>query len=121
VNHEFYLTTSECLQKTVRKKNLKLCEHKWFLNHENTPKQDVLTVQKFLVINRIPVVLQPSYSPDIYSVRLLLSLKWKLQFNMTRIEINTGNTRKHTKAVNSHFLKIVCGMLGKVEMPMGSL
>jgi hypothetical protein len=81
----------------------------------------VLVVQKFLVRNRIPVVLQPPYSPDIYSVGLLLFLKWKLQFKVTRIEINAGNTRKQTTAVNSHFLKIVCGMLGKMEMLMGSL
>ena len=108
VNHEFYLTTSECLQETVRKKNLKLCKHKWLLNHCNTPKQEVLTVQKFLVRNRIP-----PYSPDIYSVGLLLFLKWKLQFKMTRTEINTGNTRKHTTAANSYFLEIVCGMMGE--------
>jgi hypothetical protein len=81
----------------------------------------VFAVQKFLVRNRIPVVLQPSHSSVIYSVSLLLFLKWKLQFKMTRIETNTGNTRKHTTAVNPHFLKIVCGMLGKMEMLMGSL
>jgi len=67
------------------------------------------------------VVLQPPYSPDIYSVGLLLFLKWKLQFKMTRTEINTGNIRKHTTAVNSHFLKITCEMLVKMEMLMGSL
>jgi len=105
----------------VRKKNLKLCEHKWFLNHDNTPTQEVLTVQKCFVRNRIPVVPQPPYSPYIYSVGLLLFIKWKLEFKMTRNEINTGNTRKHTTAVNSYFLKIVCGMLGKMEMLMGSL
>jgi len=101
-------------------KNMKLCEHKW-LNHDNTPTQEVLAVHKFFVRNRIPVVLQPPYSPDIYSVGLLLFLKWKLQFEMTRIEINTRNTRKHTTAVNLHFLKTVYGMLGKMEMLMGSL
>jgi hypothetical protein len=40
---------------------------------------------------------------------------------MTRIEINTRNARKHTTAVNSHFLKTVYGMLAKMEMLMGSL
>jgi hypothetical protein len=79
---------------------MKLCENKWFLKHDNTPAQEVLAVQKLLVRNRIPVVLQPPYSPDIYSVGLLLFLQWKLQFKMAKIEINTGNTRKHTTAVN---------------------
>jgi len=96
VNHKFYLTTSEYLQETVRKKNLKLCEHKWFLNHDNIPTQKVLAVHKFFVRNRIPVVLQPPYSPDICSVGLLLFLKWKLQFEMTRIEINTRNTAHYS-------------------------
>jgi hypothetical protein len=90
---------------------MKLCEHKWFLNHDNTYTKEVLAVQIFLERNRIPLVLQPPYSPDIYSVGFLLFLKWKLQFQMARIKINTGNTRKHTTAVKSHFLKTVCGIL----------
>jgi hypothetical protein len=37
----------------------------WFLHHDNTPSHTSLVVQQFFAKKNIPVITQPSYSPDL--------------------------------------------------------
>jgi transposase len=45
--------------------DVKECNEQWFLHHDNAPSHTSLAVQQFVTEENIPVVTQPTYSPDL--------------------------------------------------------
>ena len=58
---------SEGVEKiTLRKKRPQMCSSgDWFLHHDNAPAHTALSVQQFLVKNKMTVIPHPPYSPDL--------------------------------------------------------
>jgi hypothetical protein len=59
-----------------------------FLHHDNAFANTVLCVQTFLYKNKIPVVPQPPYGPDLYPAEIFMFLKQqvKLQERQSKSE-----------------------------------
>jgi len=66
VNQQFYLKVLQRLHNSIRKKRPEMWSSSdWFLHHDNAPTHMALSVQQFLVKNKITVIPHPPYSPNL--------------------------------------------------------
>lgn len=93
VNAAFYRDVLQRLWEKVQRQRPNLWKGQVWLLHHNTQLHTALLIQEFLALNSIPVISQPSYSPDLSPANFFLfpRLRWMLkgqQFK-TRTEIET--------------------------------
>jgi len=64
VNQTFYREVLDRLRKRVARVRSGIA-HTWMLHHDNAPYHMADSINEFLADKIIPVVLQPTYSPDL--------------------------------------------------------
>jgi transposase len=73
VNKEFYVAVLKCLREAIRWKRPQLWTNQsWVLHHENAPAHSSFLVRNFPAKNKMTVVRQPPYSPDLAPVDFFL-------------------------------------------------
>jgi histone-lysine N-methyltransferase SETMAR len=66
VNDGFYRDVLRRLRENVRRRRPELWrEHNWLLHHYNPPSHTSALTQKFLAEDKMAVIPQPPYSPDL--------------------------------------------------------
>jgi hypothetical protein len=77
VNEEYYREVLEKLRKGVHRVRPEMADT-WMPHHDNAPSHTAISVKEFLTKKGIPLVLQPTYSPDQSPCDFFLFPKLKL-------------------------------------------
>ena len=78
VNRQYYEAVLKRLREKIRKKRPQLWrDNSWFLHHDNAPAHSALSIREFCAKNRLTVLPQPPYSPDLAPCDFFLFPKLK--------------------------------------------
>ena len=78
INKENYLEAMQRLREAIHQKRTELWKNQsWILHHDNAPADTLLLVREFLAKNKIVIMPQPPYSPDLALAGFFLFPKLK--------------------------------------------
>jgi len=92
VNSTFFIKALKYLRNAIWQTRLEKLENNWILDHDRVSCYISLAVQQFLLNNRIPTIIQPSYSSGFTSYSFSLYLRPKNGLKGTCFHVQKHST-----------------------------